>query len=298
MPEDLPSWRDGPTKQAIIDFVARTCGGDGSAAVPVGGTGRGVRQRRHLVVREADADPAGLHPPPARRDGGGAAGAARAASRGRPSSERDHGWFGALMDRALRGRRHQREDAGARHPHRLRRDQRRGLRGVSGRLPARHPASHARSRATWSAPTPRWSSCSTICTANGFTNYIVSGGGRDFMRPISQDMYGIPRERVIGSSSTFAYTSNGRAAPSPTSPRPTTSTTARRSRSGSGTGSAGAPARRPGTPTATCHARIHPPPRQAGAAAARPSRRRRAGVRLHQGAEHALGKPTPTAGRS
>jgi hypothetical protein len=28
------------------------------------------------------------------------------------------------------------------------------------------------------------------------------------MRPISQHMYGIPRERVIGSSSTFAYTSN------------------------------------------------------------------------------------------
>jgi hypothetical protein len=27
------------------------------------------------------------------------------------------------------------------------------------------------------------------------------------MRPISQDMYGIPRERVIGSSSTFAYIS-------------------------------------------------------------------------------------------
>jgi hypothetical protein len=44
--------------------------------------------------------------------------------------------------------------------------------------------------------------------ANGFATYIVSGGGRDFMRPISQDMYGIPRERVIGSSSTFVYTSN------------------------------------------------------------------------------------------
>ncbi len=44
--------------------------------------------------------------------------------------------------------------------------------------------------------------------ANGFTNYIASGGGRDFMRPISQDMYGIPRERVIGSSTTFAYTSD------------------------------------------------------------------------------------------
>jgi phosphoserine phosphatase len=44
--------------------------------------------------------------------------------------------------------------------------------------------------------------------ANEFASYIVSGGGRDFMRPISQDMYGIPRERVIGSSSTFAYTSD------------------------------------------------------------------------------------------
>ena len=36
--------------------------------------------------------------------------------------------------------------------------------------------------------------------ANGFTNYIVSGGGRDFMRPITTSMYGVPPERVIGSS--------------------------------------------------------------------------------------------------
>jgi len=45
--------------------------------------------------------------------------------------------------------------------------------------------------------------------ANGFTNYIASGGGRDFMRPVSHQMYGIPRERGIGSSTTFAYTSDG-----------------------------------------------------------------------------------------
>jgi hypothetical protein len=36
--------------------------------------------------------------------------------------------------------------------------------------------------------------------AEGFTNYIVSGGGRDFMRPTSEELYGIPPERVIGSS--------------------------------------------------------------------------------------------------
>jgi phosphoserine phosphatase len=38
-----------------------------------------------------------------------------------------------------------------------------------------------------------------------FTVYICSGGGRDFMRPVSAQMYGIPRERVIGSATTLEY---------------------------------------------------------------------------------------------
>jgi phosphoglycolate phosphatase-like HAD superfamily hydrolase len=41
--------------------------------------------------------------------------------------------------------------------------------------------------------------------SNGFSNYIASGGGRDFMRPISHDVYGIPRERVIGSATALEY---------------------------------------------------------------------------------------------
>ncbi len=40
----------------------------------------------------------------------------------------------------------------------------------------------------------------------GFTNYIASGGDRDFMRPVTDDIYGIPSERVIGSSNALAYT--------------------------------------------------------------------------------------------
>ena len=36
--------------------------------------------------------------------------------------------------------------------------------------------------------------------SNGFSTYIASGGGRDFMRPVTTQMYGIPPERVIGSS--------------------------------------------------------------------------------------------------
>jgi len=41
--------------------------------------------------------------------------------------------------------------------------------------------------------------------ANGFTNYIASGGDRDFMRPVTEDVYGIPSERVIGSSNALRY---------------------------------------------------------------------------------------------
>jgi phosphoserine phosphatase len=41
--------------------------------------------------------------------------------------------------------------------------------------------------------------------AAGFRNYIVSGDGRDFMRPISQELYGVPRQRVIGSSVSLTY---------------------------------------------------------------------------------------------
>lgn len=35
---------------------------------------------------------------------------------------------------------------------------------------------------------------------NGFTTYIVSGGGIEFMRPWSESVYNIPPEQVIGSS--------------------------------------------------------------------------------------------------
>jgi len=36
--------------------------------------------------------------------------------------------------------------------------------------------------------------------ANGFKTFIVSGGGIAFMRPISEKVYGIPPEQVVGSS--------------------------------------------------------------------------------------------------
>ncbi len=41
--------------------------------------------------------------------------------------------------------------------------------------------------------------------ANGFVAYIASGGDRDFMRPVTHDIYGIPAERVIGSATGLRY---------------------------------------------------------------------------------------------
>jgi phosphoserine phosphatase len=41
--------------------------------------------------------------------------------------------------------------------------------------------------------------------ANGFTAYIASGGSRDFMRSVADAIYGIPPERVIGSSNALQY---------------------------------------------------------------------------------------------
>jgi phosphoserine phosphatase len=40
---------------------------------------------------------------------------------------------------------------------------------------------------------------------SGFTTYIVSGGTRDFMRPITEELYGVPPERVVGTTVALEY---------------------------------------------------------------------------------------------
>ena len=60
---------------AMLEFVER-CGRRRAAR----GARRGLRQRRHALVREADADSGGLHRAPAARDGGGRPGAPREAA--------------------------------------------------------------------------------------------------------------------------------------------------------------------------------------------------------------------------
>jgi phosphoglycolate phosphatase-like HAD superfamily hydrolase len=47
---------------------------------------------------------------------------------------------------------------------------------------------------------------------NGYKTFIVTGGGQDFVRVYSERVYGIPREQVVGSTgdTTFGYDKNGK----------------------------------------------------------------------------------------
>jgi phosphoglycolate phosphatase-like HAD superfamily hydrolase len=48
--------------------------------------------------------------------------------------------------------------------------------------------------------------------ANGYKTYIVTGGGQDFVRVFSEHVYGIPPEQVVGSAgeTTFGYDKDGK----------------------------------------------------------------------------------------
>ncbi len=48
--------------------------------------------------------------------------------------------------------------------------------------------------------------------ANGYKTYIVTGGGQDFVRVYSEQVYGIPPEQVVGTAggTVYSYDKNGR----------------------------------------------------------------------------------------
>jgi phosphoserine phosphatase len=204
--ELLSSWRDGPARRAIIDFVGRTCGEDGSVAVPV---------EERVAVFDNDGTLWCEKPLPIQADFILRRLAEMAAAQPelgerqpwKAAAEGDAGWFGALMTEHYAG-----DDTNVKTL-------------AAGILAAYAGISiddfEAQADAFLrSAKHPTLNRTYLECTyapmvelldylkMNGFSNYIASGGGRDFMRPVTHDLYGIPRERVIGSSSTLAYASD------------------------------------------------------------------------------------------
>jgi phosphoserine phosphatase len=202
----LRSWRDGAAKQAILDFVDRTC--SGSDAVPV---------EERVAVFDNDGTLWCEKPMPIQLDFilrrlvemAEAKPELRDRQPWKAAYEKDCGWLGALMAEHYAG-----DDS--------------NVKILAGGVLAAYDGMSvedfdARSeKFLRSAQHPTLKRSYLACAyapmlelldyleANGFANYIVSGGGRDFMRPISQEVYGVPRERVIGSAPAFAYTSDDR----------------------------------------------------------------------------------------
>jgi len=200
----LPSWRDGKTRQEIIDFVDRVNGRDGSEPVPLKErlavfdndgtlwTEKPVPIQLDFILRRlvemAEADPA-----------------LRERQPWKSAYERDLPWFGAAMNAHYAG-----DDT--------------QVRVITGGILAAFDGISVDDFEQRSSDFLRGTKHPTLARGylecayapmvellayladNGFSNYIVSGGGRDFMRPVSREIYGIPRQRVIGSTVALDYT--------------------------------------------------------------------------------------------
>lgn len=199
---DLGSWHDGPAKSAIIDFVARvtTQGPDyvapeeRIAVFDNDGTlwcEKPMYIQLDFVVRrlaeQAAADPSLCARQPYRAASGG-----------------DLKWFGQAVTKHYQG-----DDS--------------ELKILAGAVISLHVSmtveQHAAAVAAFFdvATHPTLGRPYRACTyrpmvellryleSYDFTCYIVSGGGRDFMRPITSDVYDIPPDRVVGSAQDLRF---------------------------------------------------------------------------------------------
>ena len=204
MSDYLPSWRDTDTRKAIVDFVERvtTEGGDGYvppaeriAVFDNDGTlwcekpmpiELGFILMRLAEMTEADESLRERQPWKAARD-------------------KDYGWLGEAITK---------------HYHGDESDAKLLMAGIlqafAGQTVDEYSAAADAFLRGADHPTlgRRFHQCGyepmvellRYLEANGFVNYIASGGDRDFMRPVTSEIYGIPSERVIGSSNALAYT--------------------------------------------------------------------------------------------
>ncbi|TYL53227.1 HAD family hydrolase [Agromyces mariniharenae] len=207
MTRTLPSWSDGPTRDAIIAFAASVS--SGPDAVPEAErvavfdndgtlwTEKPMPTQLHFIVQQwkaaVDADPSLADRQPY-----------RAAATG------DLAWLGGAIDKHYAG-----DDS--------------DLHAMVGAIlastagesvddyeaqvamfyrDAQHLTLHRPYRFAIYQPMIE---LLRFLESHGFTCYIVSGGDRDFMRPMTVEYYGIPPERVVGSAVGLTYDDDARA---------------------------------------------------------------------------------------
>ncbi|HTP23128.1 MAG TPA: HAD family hydrolase [Solirubrobacteraceae bacterium] len=198
----LESWNDTPARQAIVDFVEQVTREGGPGYVP---------PRERVAVFDNDGTLWCEKPMPielgfvlhrlaemCETDV-----ALRDRQPWKAAYERDYEWLGAIMTKHYHG-----DDNDLKV---LMGGILRAFAGVT--VEAYGDAANA----FLSAPHPtlerRFRECGYLpmiellryLETNGFTSYIASGGDRDFMRPVTEEIYGIPAERVIGSSNALSY---------------------------------------------------------------------------------------------
>lgn len=186
----LASWRDTPTRRAIEEFVASVADVPESERIAVfdnDGTlwsEKPMPVQLHYIVQQwraaADADPSLSERQPYTSVVNG-----------------DLAWLGGALDKHYAG-----DDA----------DLKTMIGALVGLTDGMGVEEYARlvtefyDRGTFAASVYQpMMELLRYLEANGFTCYIVSGGDRDFMRPMTEGYYGIPPERVVGSALGLSY---------------------------------------------------------------------------------------------
>jgi phosphoserine phosphatase len=195
--DPLPSWNDGPTKQAILEFVQKTTDKSGPDYVP---------PAERIATFDNDGTLWPSHPMYTQL--------AFALDRIKALAPQHPEWkdkqpFKAVLDNDMKAL------AAA------------GEKGVVELVMASHAgmttAEFEQIVTDWfkTAKHPRFKRPYTelayqpmvelleYLRANGFKTYIVSGGGIEFMRPMTESVYGVPPEQVIGSSIETKYEIKG-----------------------------------------------------------------------------------------
>jgi len=203
----LLSWRDGPTRRTITGFVERVTAEGGADFVP---------PEERIAVFDNDGTLWPEKPMPIQldftlrrfREMAEADPALREQQPWKACYQRDFAWLGAAMIKHYHG-----DDS----------DMLLLLEAVPKAFAAMSVDAYATQIRDYfeeaSHPTLKrlYRSCGyrpmvellRYLEGNGFTTYIASGGDRDFMRVVADDLYGIPPERVIGSSLAIDWAETG-----------------------------------------------------------------------------------------